>query len=289
MDAKKLTVLVLGASGMLGNAVFRVLASSQALRTFGSVRNNSARRFFAAESQDFLLSGLDVCNADTLTEVLCRVRPDVVINCVGVVKQLLTLQNPLDILPVNALFPHQLAQLCALSGARLIHLSTDCVFSGTQGLYDENDVPDARDLYGLSKLLGEVTDKNAITLRTSIIGHEFLGNHGLVEWFMSQKQTVNGFVNAVFSGLPTVEVARVIRDYILPNRELQGLYHLAAEPISKYELLKLVRAQYGKAIEITPCETPVLNRSLNGNKFFLATGYQAKPWPELVQTMHEFH
>ncbi len=289
MTHRKLTVLVLGASGMLGNAVFRVLAASEALRTFGTVRNISARRFFAPNTQAALLAGLDVCNADTLTKVMGTVRPDVVINCVGVVKQLLALQNPLDILPVNTLFPHRLAQLCALSGARLVHFSTDCVFSGDKGHYIESDGPDTRELYGLSKLLGEVSDKDAITLRTSIIGHELESNQGLVEWFLSQQHPVNGYVNAIFSGLPTVEVARVIRDYILPNSELRGLYHLAAAPINKYELLKLIRAEYGKTIDITPADTPAINRSLSGSKFSIATGYKAKPWNQLVQSMHEFH
>jgi dTDP-4-dehydrorhamnose reductase len=289
MHSKKKTVLVLGASGMLGNAVFRVLAASEALHTFGTVRSASVRRFFAPDIQAALLPGLDVCNTDTLTDVLAKVRPDVVINCVGVVKQLLALQNPLDILPVNALFPHRLAQLCALSHARLIHLSTDCVFSGSKGQYAESDIPDASDLYGLSKLLGEVSAGDAITLRTSIIGHELQGNHGLVEWFLSQQQPVDGFVNAIFSGLPTVEMAHVIRDYILPNHELRGLYHLASEPISKHELLNLVRAQYEKAIEIRPCIHPMIDRSLNGNKFFNATGYKPKRWDHLVRSMHEFH
>lgn len=288
MNPKEMKVLVLGASGMLGNAVFRVLAGSGTLHTMGTLRNDSARRFFAPGIQGSLLSGLDVCNTDTLTDVLGTVRPDVVINCVGVIKQLQALQNPLDILPINALFPHRLARLCALSSARLIHLSTDCVFSGSKGLYDESDTPDAHDLYGLSKLLGEVSCGEAVTLRTSIIGHEFQSCHGLVEWFLSQNQTVSGFVNAVFSGLPTVEIARVIRDYILPNPELRGIYHLAADPISKYDLLKLIRAQYEKKIEITPRDTPAIDRSLNGSRFSLATGYRAPPWEHLVQLMCKF-
>ena len=169
----------------------------------------------------------------------------------------------------------------------MIHVSTDCVFSGDRGGYTESDPPDAQDLYGRSKLLGEVDLPNAITLRTSIIGHELdeVNSHSLIGWFLNQKGTVNGFRRAVFSGLPTVELARVIRDHVLVQPALHGLYHVAAEPINKFDLLQLVAGVYGKTISLQPCDDPVIDRSLDASRFRDATGYSAPSWPELVARM----
>jgi dTDP-4-dehydrorhamnose reductase len=174
-------------------------------------------------------------------------------------------------------------------GARFIHISTDCVFSGTRGNYDENDVADAHDLYGRSKCMGEVKNHaHTVTLRTSIIGHELNGQHGLVNWFLAQQGTVKGFTNAIFSGVPTVELARIIADFVLPNTSLQGLYQVASEPINKYDLLTLLAAAYQKSITIVPDGQLVIDRSLNGSKFFGATAYVSPYWSELVATMREF-
>jgi dTDP-4-dehydrorhamnose reductase len=155
-------------------------------------------------------------------------------------------------------------------------------------MYSESDPPDAQDLYGRSKLLGEVDYPHAVTLRTSIVGHELGGAHGLVGWFLAQSESVRGYTKAVFSGLPTVELAAVIRDRVLSRPSLHGLYHVAAAPIAKYELLRLVATQYGKAIEVVPDERVAIDRSLDGSRFREATGYEAPPWPELVRRMHEF-
>jgi len=220
--------------------------------------------------------------------VFSKVQPDVVINAVGLVKQLAAGCDPLRTLPINTLFPHRLARLCSLVGARLVHISTDCVFSGVKGMYTEADTPDASDLYGRSKLLGEVDYPHAVTLRTSMIGHELSGARSLVGWFLSQGAQVKGYRRAIFSGLPTVEIARVIRDYVLPHPELQGVYHLSADPISKYDLLKMVARVYGKSIEIVPDDTLVIDRSLDSSRFRVAAGYVPKSWDEMIVAMHEF-
>jgi len=175
-----------------------------------------------------------------------------------------------------------------LSGSRLVHISTDCVFSGAKGMYTEVDVADARDLYGLSKYLGEVDYPSAVTLRTSIVGHELGTAHGLVGWFLAQKGTVKGFTRAIFSGLPTVELARVVRDYVLPRPELRGVHHVSAEPISKYDLLQLVAEVYGKDVQLTPDDKLVIDRSLDSSRFRRLTGYAPAAWPELVRVMHQF-
>lgn len=288
VNSTKASVLVLGASGMLGHAVLRIFAAAERYRTFGTVRSRDSIQLLPPQVRESVISGVDADNMDSLASILGRLRPTVVINCIGVVKQLAYADEPLTAIPINALLPHRLAALCQVAGARLVHISTDCVFSGTKGMYREEDVPDALDLYGRSKHLGEVDYPHAVTLRTSIIGSELANPHGLVGWFLSQTASVRGFVNAVFSGLPTVELARVILDYVLPRQELRGVYHVSAEAISKYQLLRLVATEYGKEIDLIPDEKLVIDRSLDSSRFRKATGYAPPKWPELVRAMREF-
>jgi dTDP-4-dehydrorhamnose reductase len=282
------SILVLGASGMLGNAVFRQLTGMQGMNVWGSLRSGGALRHFPKEAAGRLVTGVDVENLDQLARLLSQTSPDVIINCVGLVKQLADANDPLAALPINSLLPHRLARLASLTGARVVHISTDCVFSGQRGGYTEDDVPDALDLYGRSKLLGEVDYPNAVTLRTSIIGHELASSHGLVDWFLAQDGSVRGFTKAVFSGLPTVELARVIRDFVLPRPDMRGLFHVSSEPIDKHQLLQLVASQYGKRIRIEPDSRLVIDRSLDSTRFRALTGYEPPDWPELVRRMHNF-
>ncbi|WP_296505629.1 SDR family oxidoreductase [Rhodoferax sp.] len=288
MIDKKTKVLVLGATGMLGNAVLRFFAQSAGYEAVGSARSAGALRLLPADLSDRVICGVDVENMDSLISLFTKARPDVVINCIGLVKQLAEADDPLAAIPINALLPHRLARLCGLTGARLIHMSTDCIFSGAKGMYAEADVSDAKDLYGRSKFLGEVDYPHAITLRTSIIGHELSGAHSLVGWFLAQQGSVKGFTRAIFSGLPTVELARVIRDFVVPHPELHGVYHVSAEPINKFDLLNLIAKAYGKTIDIAPDESLAINRSLDSSRFRQATGYQPQAWPELVHRMREF-
>ncbi|AHB08132.1 dTDP-4-dehydrorhamnose reductase [Pandoraea pnomenusa 3kgm] len=281
-------ILVLGASGMLGNAVFRTLSATSGLNVVGTLRSDGARRHFAPELQASLVSGVDVEREDSLVRIFTEVQPDVVVNCVGLIKQLGNAKDPIAAIPINAMLPHRLSLLCELVEARLIHVSTDCVFAGDKGRYLESDTPDATDVYGRTKLLGEVEGPHAVTLRTSIIGHELNSHFALVDWFLAQSGSVKGFRRAVFSGLPTVELAEVIRDYVLPNPGLSGLYHVSVDPINKFDLLSLVADVYGKDIEITPNDDLVIDRSLNSDRFRAATGFRPKPWRALVEKMHLF-
>jgi dTDP-4-dehydrorhamnose reductase len=162
------------------------------------------------------------------------------------------------------------------------------VFSGAKGNYLETDPSDAKDLYGRSKYLGEVDYPHAVTLRTSIVGHELGSAHGLVGWFLAQQGSVRGFTKAIFSGLPTVELARVIHDFVIPNETLRGVYHVSSRAIDKYSLLKLVAEAYGKAIEITPDAKLVIDRSLDSTRFRSAVGYAPPEWDALVAQMHRF-
>lgn len=283
-----MNVLVLGVTGMLGNAMFRVLSEDPSLRVYGTARGEEARRHFPSDRSDRLLIGVDVENPDSLVRAFAAARPQVVVNCIGLVKQLADANDPLQAVPINTLLPHRLAALCLATSGRLVHISTDCVFSGAKGNYAESDFPDAHDLYGRSKLLGEVDYPHAITLRTSIIGHELAGQRSLVGWFLAQHQSVKGFTRAVFSGLPTVELARVVRDFVMPRPQMHGLYHVAAKPINKCDLLNLVARAYGKEIQIVPDDSLVINRSLDATRFREATGYAAPEWSALIQRMHEF-
>ena len=288
-DSSPTKVLVLGATGMLGNAMLRVFAASPGFAASGSARSAAGVRALPEAVRGLVYTGVDVENPDALARLLGQVRPQVVVNCIGLVKQLAEADDPLAALPINAMLPHRLSALCALVGARLVHISTDCVFAGTRGGYTEADLPDAQDLYGRSKLLGEVTgDAHAITLRTSIIGHELASAHGLVGWFLAQSGPVRGYAKAVFSGFPTVELAHIVRDHVLPRPQLNGLYQVSAAPIDKLSLLRLVAAQYGRDTAITPDDRVVIDRSLDSTRFRNATGYAPPAWPELVRRMHAF-
>ena len=281
-------VLVLGANGMLGSAMIRVLSEKGGLDVWGAVRSGEVRKFFSPKIADQLVVGCDVENHDALVKIFGQIRPDVVINCIALNKQLVDAGDPLLAISIYAMLPHRLAGICNLAGARLVHMSTDGVFSGSKGGYTEDDPVDARDLYGTSKFLGEVHYPHTITLRTSVIGHELQGAHGLINWFLSQSKNCKGYTRVVFSGLPTVALAEIIRDVVIPQPSLFGLYHVAARPITKYDLLQLVAKVYGKSIEIVPDDQLVIDRSLNAERFRAATGYIPPDWPQLIELMYSY-
>lgn len=287
MHNSRKRILVLGASGMLGSTLFRAFSRDPEFETFGSVREASAKRHFLQELHDALIPSVHLDGESGLLTAFAVAKPDVVVNCIGIIKQLPNANDHLESLGVNATLPHRLAKYCDAMGARLVQFSTDCVFSGKQGLYKEEDFPDAYDLYGRTKFLGEVNYKNSITLRTSIIGHELNRSKSLVDWFLSQSGEVKGFTKAVFSGLPTIEVARVVKEYVIPNPNLSGLFHLSVDPINKYDLLNLVASMYGKSVNIIPDDKLVIDRSLNSDRFRTATGFNPKPWPELIKDMYQ--
>jgi dTDP-4-dehydrorhamnose reductase len=278
-------VLVFGGRGMLGHAVYRTLSGNPDFDAFATLRDESGRQSFPEPLQAGLLTGVDANAIDVVMDVFARIRPDAVVNCVGLVKQRDPSKDPLGALPVNAIFPHRLARLCAVSGARLVHVSTDCVFSGRKGQYNEGDIPDAEDLYGRSKLLGEVDQPHAVTLRTSIIGRELTSRVGLVEWFLASRGRVRGFTNAIFSGLTTSELARVIAERVLPARDLHGVWHVSSSPIAKHALLVLLRDAFQSDTEIEPDPTLRIDRSLDSSRFRTATGYRAPEWTEMVEEL----
>lgn len=281
-------ILILGATGMLGSMLMRFLTQETEHEVYGTARSPTAAARLPENLKYRIIHGIDATKIDDLAAALEKARPEIVINCIGVIKQLPEAKDPLVTIPINAILPHRLARFCSLINARLIHFSTDCVFAGTKGSYTEDDLSDASDLYGTSKFLGEVKGPNSLTLRTSIIGHELQSAHALIDWFLSQDGPVKGYRQAIYTGLPTVEVATVIKDYVLPNPKLSGLYQIASAKISKYDLLQLVAKQYNKTISINPDDTVAIDRSLDGSRFSAATGYSAPPWPDLIAKMHTY-
>lgn len=282
----KTRILILGAGGMLGSAVFRNLSTDPHLEVTGTLRSPEKLVWFNEDLRPHIATNVDITNDGDLLSICAEARPEVVINCVGVIKQADASLDHLTTLELNSVFPHRLARICRLGNARLLHISTDCVFSGKKGNYAEEDFSDANDLYGRSKFLGEVDYPETLTLRTSIIGHELGTSKSLIDWFLSQNGPVQGYSNAIFSGLPSVEIARILREHVIPNPKLQGVYHLSAEPIDKFSLLCLVRDRYGLDTKIVPNGALVIDRSLNSDRFRTAADFTPSSWPELIERMH---
>jgi len=279
-------ILILGASGMIGSAMFRVLSENKNWEVFGTLRREDAKSYFSPHLAQRLMTGVDIDKPDALVQVFSNLRLDVVINCIGLTKHHKEASEPDLAIPINALLPHRIAKLAAIAGARFIHVSTDCVFSGLKGAYVEEDFSDACDIYGKTKFLGEVTYPNTVTLRTSTIGHELCSAYGLLEWFLLQEVECTGFDRAIFSGLPSNVFAQVVRDFVIPSTDLTGLYQVGATPISKFELLRLIADIYGKSINIIRDNSFVVDRSFHSRKFHEITGYIAPSWADLVESMH---
>jgi dTDP-4-dehydrorhamnose reductase len=277
-------VLILGGSGMLGHKLFQVLG--QRCETYATVRDPSVCCQLPMVDPDHVVAPVSIEQFQTVEGALDGVQPAVVINCIGLVKQLKQAADPVAAISVNALFPHRLAAACGARGVRLIHLSTDCVFSGNKGSYREDDVPDGYDLYGRTKLLGEVAGKGCLTLRTSMIGRELVGAHGLIEWFFGQKgKTVKGYNRAIFSGFTTLALADLIGHVVLEFPALEGLWHVAAPPINKCALLTLIKEAYGLDVKIEQDEEFVCDRSLDAGRFRETTGLSVPSWSEMIESM----
>lgn len=277
-------ILVVGANGMLGHEAICVLAPD--FEVWGACRHPQDLPDLGVPPER-MLGGLDATNADSAYALIERVRPDLVLNAVGIVKQRAMARAAIPSISVNSLWPHVLADACAASGARMVHVSTDCVFSGAHGHYLESDVPDDFDLYGRSKLLGEVTDRdNVVTLRTSMVGWQLGEPTGLVAWFAAHRgEPLKGFAKVIFSGLTTLALAEVIRDVLLPDSTISGLWHLSADPIDKYTLLANLAKSLGWDVDLRPVDKPVIDRSLDSTRFRERTGWTPPSWDEMLEEL----
>lgn len=276
-------ILILGGDGMLGHQLLLSLSRKHVVKV--TIRRDHAAynaypNLFSDSNSYF---GVDVLNNDSLMQVCANFNPEVVINSVGIIKQRPLSKNVISSLEVNAIFPHKLSILCKLIKAKLICISTDCVFSGNKGNYTEQDIPDAYDIYGRTKLLGEVNDDGCVTIRSSIIGLELFHKQSLIEWFLAQKKNIKGFAKAIYSGLTTMEMARVIDFIITKHFILSGLFHVASDPITKYELLRVLKEMLErKDIDINIDDVFSCDRSLSGKHFSKLTGYVAPVWSEML-------
>jgi dTDP-4-dehydrorhamnose reductase len=277
-------ILVLGGDGMLGHQLFRSLRSRHEVRVTLR-RGLAAYTGFELFNPQNAYPEIDVRSMDRLIEVFAHWRPEAVVNAVGIVKQRPTAKELIPSIEINALFPHKLAELCKALGARMIHVSTDCVFRGRKGHYQEDDPSDAEDLYGRTKYLGEVSESHCVTIRTSIIGTELSRKQGLLEWFLAQKGTVYGFKNAIFSGFTTLELSRIIEKILMRHPEKSGLYHVSSNPISKHDLLILIKGKLKLNIEIIPTEEPRLDRSLDSRRFSKEFNYTPPTWEEMIEEL----
>jgi len=277
-------ILILGGDGMLGHQLFKSLRSRHDARV--TLRQRlSAYKEYSLFSAENAYEGMEVGSVDGLIEVLGEFRPEAVVNAVGIVKQRSTAKESVPSLEINSLFPHRLAGLCKAADIRMVHMSTDCVFSGRKGMYQEEDLSDAEDLYGRTKYLGEVYESHCVTLRTSIIGKELSRKQGLLEWFLSQRGSVQGFRNALFSGFTTLELSRIIEKILTEHPGKGGLYHVSSDPISKFDLLTLIKRKMGLRIDIIPAEEPRLDRSLDSTRFRKKFHYTPPAWGEMIEEL----
>lgn len=278
-------VLITGGSGMLGHKLVQRLSSD--FDVFATIRGSfdTVERFSIFDRQS-VVENVDLSDEIQIRAAVECVKPDVVINAAGVIKQRPTSLDVVNTLLINSILPHRLAALGREYGFRTIVISTDCVFSGTKGRYSESDPADADDLYGKSKNLGEVIDPNCLTIRTSIIGRELQTGHSLVEWFLSNRGgKVKGFTRAIYSGFPTIVFADIISSLLTAYPKLSGLYHVSSEPIDKFTLLSLVNNVYNAGIKIEPDDSFVIDRSLRSSKFRKETGFQSQSWEEMIDQM----
>ncbi len=270
---------------MLGHKLAQVF--SEKFDTFATLRKSlNEPQFDEICRKVQIFDKIDIENLESVNQIVGNVKPDVILNAVGIIKQLPSAKNVIKTLTINSIFPHQLFEISEANGARLICISTDCVFSGKKGNYSEADIPDSEDLYGKSKNLGEVTDGNCLTIRTSIIGRELGTKHSLLEWFLSNDGgKVKGFKNAVFSGFPTNILAEILADIIENQKKLRGLYHVSSEPINKFDLLELIKKYYAGNIKIELDENFVIDRSLNSDKFRNETNFKPQNWEKMIEKM----
>lgn len=283
-----LKIVILGANGMLGASLFRYFSKEYSYEVFGSVRRDITKQELL-KLKGFngkITSGIDALNFDSIHSYLTSVQPDIIFNCIGVIKQKEENTDKASTIYINSVLPHEIAKTASSLGAKLIHFSTDCIFNGEKGNYNENDFANADDTYGRSKKLGEIESKPHLTLRTSIIGHELTSNNSLIDWFLSQTGVIKGYSNAIFSGMPTCYIAEIANDILKNHPELSGLYHLSVAPIDKCTLLELVKNIYDKEIKIEPYTAFCINRSLDSSLLRETIKLSPLKWGDLIQKMH---
>lgn len=291
MERTTMRILIIGGNGMLGHTLLGVMG--RYFDTRATLRNpRDTYPHQGLFSFTNTIEGIQLGspgNFNFLVSQIIAWKPEIIVNAAGVVKQRPDADDAVKSIEINSLLPHQLAKAARLVDAKLIHFSTDCIFAGTKGMYREDDLPDATDLYGRSKLLGEVSGARCLTLRTSLVGRELARKGGsLFEWFLSQKDSVRGFPNAIFSGYTTFEIARIVFKLITEHPDAEGVWHLASQPISKYHLLLLVKQRLSLPIDIIRNDSIQINRSLDGSLFQNTFKYTPPDWATMIDDYFTF-
>lgn len=280
-------VLIFGGNGMLGHKL--VQAWQNRFDVYTTIRKSFAElEYLQIFERNKTFDNVEVENFASIVKIIDEVQPDVIVNAIGIIKQLPTSKNIVKTLEVNSIFPHKLAEICQARKIRFITISTDCVFNGKKGNYTEEDISDAEDVYGKSKNLGEVIGENCLTIRTSIIGREIETSHSLVDWFLSNEGgKVKGFTKAIYSGFPTIVLADILANLIENHPNLSGLYQISSNPIDKFSLLQIIREAYNVTILIETDTNFEIDRSLNCDKFKNVTGFSPKSWKEMIRLLAE--
>ena len=282
-----MNILIFGITGMIGSAFFKTMSQSKDINAFGTVRQFDDKLFFDNILRINISVVKNVMDNKELEILFQKIKPDFVINCTGIIKQNKHNDTPLIVVPINSLFPHKLTKYCECYNAKLIQISTDCVFSGLKGKYNENDIPDALDLYGRSKIIGEVkNNKSALTIRTSVIGHELQRKTSFLDWVVNSSNTINGYTNALYSGLTVKELVEVTFNHIFTNN-LCGIYHIGSSYISKFKLIKIICDIYNINIKVISDESFKIDRTLNSKKFKNRTGYIVPDWEKMIKEYYQ--
>lgn len=278
-------VMILGGAGMLGHKLAQRLAHD--FEVWVTLRRD-AKEFerYRLVDPGRIVPNLDVEDWPSVREAFRRVRPDAVINCVGIIKQLPAAHDPIPSITINSLLPHRLHRLCGDIGARLLHFSSDCVFNGRKAMYTEDDPSDALDLYGRTKFLGETSGPGALTIRSSIVGRELRTTSGLVEWFLSHRTgSIEGYTRAIYTGFTTQAMSRIVRDLLVDQPELHGTVQISSERITKFDLLGLLRDAYDTQVEIVPSDRVQIDRSLDSSRFRNLAGFVPPSWESMVREL----
>ena len=278
-------ILIFGANGMLGSELVSFFSKKKNLKIYCTVRNKNSIKKLKFYKTCKIYDKIDATNKILVNNLIKKIKPNQVINCIGIVKQNLKNKSYQDLFKINSILPRYLSYLSEKYNFRLIHFSTDCVFSGKKGNYNENHFPDANDDYGISKYLGEELSPKNLIIRTSIIGHEYGSKKSLLEWFLKKKK-IFGFKKAIFSGFTTYEIAKILYKYILKNNKISGILHISSKPISKYDLLSIIKKVYKKKIKIISDEKVIVDRSLSSDKFKNITKFKPKSWEKMIKEMY---
>ena len=279
-------ILILGGNGMIGHKLYQVISKKYPntwvlfKKKYELVQNNLLYK------KDFVIDDFDVCDFSRLIQLLNNLKVDIIINAIGLTIRRNVYEIQSKSILINSVLPHVLNEWVISNDKRLIHFSTNCVFSGKDGFYNEESFVDSNDFYGRSKALGEIISTNSLTLRSSMIGRELENKTELLEWFLSNKNgTVSGYNKAIYSGITTNCMADFVVKIIENYPDMNGLYNVSSEKITKFDLLKLFNEYFDTNITIIPNNLFATNKALNSEKFFKKTGFIKPDWVDLIKDL----